>query len=186
MYNRYEMWNWGIISCPSTVALQLCETFQLPAVCRVARVSQTSDLLFNISAEQKGCWLSDSVGKLSRSRKIHRKADQTALLCPSCCQDAVVLASEAARMWKQQITINMKLFFTLYILSIFTHKMYMIGMHIIFLLTDSFNKALCQSAVVSSLFCSYTFLVTRVSRSGKINSKYDTVLKGESAWRSLV
>lgn len=40
----------------------------------------------------------------------------------------------------------MKLFFTLYILSIFTHEMYMIGMHIIFLLTDSFNKALCQSA----------------------------------------
>lgn len=44
----------------------------------------------------------------------------------------------------------MKLFFTLYILSIFTHKMYMIGMHIIFLLTDSFNKALCQSAAMVS------------------------------------
>ncbi len=44
----------------------------------------------------------------------------------------------------------MKLFFTLYILSIFTHKMYMIGMHIIFLLTDSFNKALCQSATMVS------------------------------------
>lgn len=36
----------------------------------------------------------------------------------------------------------MRLFFTLYILSIFTHEMYMIGMHIIFLLTNSFNKAL--------------------------------------------
>lgn len=36
-----------------------------------------------------------------------------------------------------------RLFFTLYILSIFTHEMYMmIGMHIIFLLTNSFNKAL--------------------------------------------
>lgn len=45
----------------------------------------------------------------------------------------------------------MKLFFTLYILSIFTHEMYMmIGMHIIFLLTDGFNKALCQSAEIVS------------------------------------
>lgn len=35
----------------------------------------------------------------------------------------------------------MRLFFTLYILSIFTHEMYMIGMHIIFLLTNGFNKA---------------------------------------------
>lgn len=37
-------------------------------------------------------------------------------------------------------------------LSIFTHKMYMIGMHIIFLLTDGFNKALCQTTAVVSMF----------------------------------
>lgn len=110
------------------------------------------------SVEQRWCWLWDSVGKLSRSRKIQRKADQTAFFCPSCCQDAVLLAGQAARMWKQQITINMKLFFTLYILSIFTHKMYMIGMHIIFLLTDSFNKALCQSATTVSTFCFFANL----------------------------
>lgn len=37
---------------------------------------------------------------------------------------------------------------------VFLHiKMYMIGMHIIFLLTDSFNKALCQSAVMVLTFC---------------------------------
>lgn len=52
-------------------------------------------------------------------------------------------------MWKQQITTNVNLVFTLYILSVYTHKMYMIGMHIIFLLTEnSFNKALCQSTVI--------------------------------------
>lgn len=37
-------------------------------------------------------------------------------------------------------------FFKLYILSIFTHEDVYDGMNIIFLLTDSFNKALCQSA----------------------------------------
>lgn len=37
-------------------------------------------------------------------------------------------------------------FFRLYILSIFTHEDVYDGMNIIFLLTDSFNKALCQSA----------------------------------------
>lgn len=52
-------------------------------------------------------------------------------------------------------------FFTLYILSIFTHKMYMIGMHIIFLLTDSFNKALsicCRVSTLCSLCAAYSRL----------------------------
>lgn len=76
-----------------------------------------------------------------------QQIDQTAFFCPPCCRDAGLLAGEASRMWKQHITITTKLFFTLYILSIFT--MYMMGMHIIFLLTDGFNKALCQSAVTA-------------------------------------
>lgn len=49
-----------------------------------------------------------------------QQIDQTAFFCPPCCRDAGLLAGEASRMWKQHITITTKLFFTLYILSIFT------------------------------------------------------------------
>lgn len=48
----------------------------------------------------------------------------------------------------------MRLFFTLYILSIFTREMYMIGMHIIFLLTNSVNKAL---SICCSHLCFHSF-----------------------------
>lgn len=102
---------------------------------------------------QRPCWLSDSVGKLSGSRKIHRKADQTAFFClhavrMQCCWPVRPPGCE-----NNKLPSTWSCFFTLYILSIFTHKMYMIGMHIIFLLTDSFNKALCQSAASVSTFC---------------------------------
>lgn len=63
------------------------------------------------------------------------------LFRPPCSWEAVLLAAEATRTGKQAITTDVRLFFTLYILSIFTHEMYMIGMHIIFLLTNGFNKA---------------------------------------------
>lgn len=39
----------------------------------------------------------------------------------------------------------------------------MIGMHIIFLLTDSFNKALCQSAAMASTLCSLCAVYNRLN-----------------------
>lgn len=140
------------IYCSFTAVWDICG--QLPAVLRVGHVSlkhcntEVSSALRHVS----GAEVMLILGQCQETQQI----DQTAFFCPSSCQDAVLLAGKAARMWKQHITINMKLFFTLYILSIFTHKMYMIGMHIIFLLTDSFNKELCQSAAVVS-----TYLICR-------------------------
>lgn len=151
--------NWVLISCPSTVALQLCETyvdscqvFSEWAMFPWSTNTEVSSALWHVSGAE--------VMLILRQCQETQQIDQTAFFCPSSCQDAVLLAGKAARMWKQHITINMKLFFTLYILSIFTHKMYMIGMHIIFLLTDSFNKELCQSAAVVStsyLICRWKY-----------------------------
>lgn len=112
MYKYYKVYL-SFIPYPSTVALQLCETFV--DSCQLF----TEWAMFSLNHCNTGVISAERMLTLRQCGET-RQIDQTAFFCPSCCQDAVLLAGEAARMW-QQITINMKLFFTLYILSIFTH-----------------------------------------------------------------
>lgn len=137
------------IHCSSTVVWDI--SGQLPAVRGVGRVSPRHCVTKVAAALWDGADSDTVSGKL---RKGSQKSGSNSLFLYS-----TMLGCRAAGQWARHDvkTTNYHqheaVFFTLYILSIFTHKMYMIGMHIIFLLTDSFNKALCQSAAMVSTFC---------------------------------
>lgn len=140
------------IHCSFTVAWDICG--QLPAV-------RQSGPRFPESLRGRGRRRScrrhrDGVDSDTASGKLWRASQKSGSNCIFLC--SVQMQScwpvSPPRCENNKLPSTWSCFFTLYILSIFTHKMYMIGMHIIFLLTDSFNKALCQSAAIVSTFCS--------------------------------
>lgn len=136
--------NWVLMPFPSTVALQLCGRLWTASSC-----SQRALFPRGVGAAVG----SEAVLTLRRCRGTQRIPKESQKSRSNSLSLSFMLSGcSAAGQWGRQDvkTTNYHqheaVFFTLYILSIFTHKMYMIGMHIIFLLTDSFNKALCQSA----------------------------------------
>lgn len=144
--------NWVLMPFPSTVALQLCERLWTASSCS-QRALFPRGAAAAAPQSARLSRLSEAVLTLRQCRGTQRiQKDSQKSRSNSLSLSFMLSGCSAAGQWGRQDvkTTNYHqheaVFFTLYILSIFTHKMYMIGMHIIFLLTDSFNKALCQSA----------------------------------------
>lgn len=80
-------YNWVLMPCPSTVALQLCETC----------FPEVSSALWRVRGAEAMLTLRQC-RETQRIQKDSQKSRSNSLFLSSCCQDAVLLASEATRM----------------------------------------------------------------------------------------